>query len=431
VAVNAPNRGVAASSAAPRRAIAILAPRASCFAKVAGVPLTQRAVLSALRADFDRVVVLADTELERMRRLIAGDPRTSAAGVEVCDRIELDADVELTVVAADVLVTPAALRRAATAPNGRPTIVCVDGRPALVHCHGRDLPSPARRDHGRNPAVTLGPHDEVAAFTALRHAIAEQAMPADALCMRIVNPRTEAAAEAALCAHLRAGSAANDGVLARWIDRRISCRLSRWIVRHTTLRPNHVTLIGTAIGFAGAVVLARGTYATGVLGTLLFLAAAIVDGCDGEVARLTFRESAFGQKLDVTTDNVVHLAIFVGLAVGLHRRAPDAHVGALAALLLGGFALDGALSYYFLVVRTEWRASSDTARSRRGRLRQRALNGLEALMNRDFAYLLVLLAIADRLHWFLWGAAIGSYAFAALFVVLYRAGSPAGHAVAG
>ncbi|MBI3770834.1 MAG: CDP-alcohol phosphatidyltransferase family protein [Deltaproteobacteria bacterium] len=431
MALNALNRGLAAPPATPRRTIAILAPRASCFAKVAGVPLTQRAVLSALRAAFDRVVVLADTERERMRTLIAGDPRASAAGVEVRDRIELDADVELTVVAADVLVTPATLRRAATAPSGRPTIVCVDGRPALAHCHGRDLLSPARHGHDRNPTATLGVRDEVAAFTAVRRAAAEQAMPADALCMHIANPRTAAAAEAALCAQLRSASAANDGVLARWIDRRISCRLSRWIVRYTTLRPNHVTLIGTAIGLAGAVFLARGTYATGVLGTLLFLAAAIVDGCDGEVARLTFRESTFGQKLDVTTDNVVHLAIFIGLAVGLHRRAPDAHVGALAALLLGGFALDGALSYYFLVVRTEWRASSDAAPSLRGRLRQRTLNGLEALMNRDFAYLLVPLAIADRLHWFLWGAAIGSFAFAALFVVLYRAGSPAGYAVAG
>jgi phosphatidylglycerophosphate synthase len=195
------------------------------------------------------------------------------------------------------------------------------------------------------------------------------------------------------------------------------------IVRTTPLRPNHVTLIGTAIGLAGAALLARGTYAAGVCGTLLFVVAAIVDGCDGEVARLTFRESAFGQKLDVTTDNVVHLAIFVALAIGLQRRAPDGHVAALTALLLGGFALDGALSYYFLVVRTDWRARSSAAVSWRARARDRILHGLEALMNRDFAYLLALLAVIDRLHWFLWGAALGSWAFAALFVLAYATGS--------
>ena len=136
--------------------------------------------------------------------------------------------------------------------------------------------------------------------------------------------------------------------------------MSRFLVRATPLRPNHVTLVGTAIGLAGAALLARGTYAAGVFGTLLFLLAAIVDGCDGEVARLTFRESAFGQKLDVTTDNLVHLAIFVALAVGLQHRTSDGQVAVLAALLVGGFALDGALSYYFLVVRTDWRAPSPT-----------------------------------------------------------------------
>jgi hypothetical protein len=67
----------------------------------------------------------------------------------------------------------------------------------------------------------------------------------------------------------------------------------------------------------------------------------------------------------------------------------------------------------------------------RGRVRQRVLSGLEALMNRDFAYLLLVLAIVDRLHWFLRGAAIGSYAFAALFIGLHRAGQAADHAVAG
>jgi len=240
--------------------------------------------------------------------------------------------------------------------------------------------------------------------------------------MRVATRRDAAAAEAALCAQLRATSAATDGVLARLVDRRISCRLSRWIVRTTPLRPNHVTILGMAIGLAGAALLARGTYAGGVSGTLLFLVAAIVDGCDGEVARLTFRESAFGQKLDVATDNLVHLAIFVALAVGVRRHAPAAHVEALAALLVGGFALDGALSYYFLVLRTEWRARRSAAGSWRARARDRVLHGLEALMNRDFAYLLALLAVVDRLQWFLWGAALGSWAFAALFVLTYATG---------
>ena len=281
-----------------------------------------------------------------------------------------------------------------------------------MRCDGRAIGAGTTFRAGDGPAL----------FATLEAAKPRRATLDDVtVCRHVAGPDEIAAAENALCARLRADSAATDGVLARWIDRRLSCRLSLWIVRHTGLRPNHVTALGTTIGLAGAFLLARGTYAGDVLGTLLFLVAAIVDGCDGEVARLTFRESAFGQKLDVTTDNVVHLVIFIGLAVGYHRRVPGGHAGLLAALLLGGFALDGALSYYFLVVRTEWRRAAGDGASRGARVRQRVLAALEALMNRDFAYLLVLLALIGRLHWFLWGAAIGSYAFAALFLVFHRA----------
>src|SRR2546426_11462410 len=92
------------------------------------------------------------------------------------------------------------------------------------------------------------------------------------------------------------------------------------LFRSTSLRPNHVTMIGTCVGLLAAAVLSRGTYWAGVAGTVLFLWAIIIDGCDGEVARLTFRESAFGQAFDVITDNIVHAAIFAGLAVGVYRQ---------------------------------------------------------------------------------------------------------------
>ena len=425
VAVSA--AAAAAAAEATRRTIVILAPGVSGRTRVAGLSLTERAVLSAVRAGFTEILILADDADPRLRRLLA-DPRTATARVAVRDRVALETYAALTIVVPDVLVTPEILRR----DTDGATILLRYDAPVLAHCRARDLaPGTSTAGAARMSTVTLAAADGEALLATLRRGGAAARPSPDARCRPIVGRHAAAAAETALCEALRAGSAATDGALARLIDRRISCRLSRVIVRHTRLRPNHVTMIGTAIGLAAAAFLAHGSYASGVLGTLLFLAAAVVDGCDGEVERLTFRESAFGQKLDVTTDNVVHLAIFVGLAVGLHRRNPDGHVATLAALLLGGFALDGALSYYFLVVRTEWRAASAARPSPAGRLRQRVLNGLEALMNRDFAYLLLVLAIVDRLDWFLWGAAIGSYAFAALFIGLYRAGQAADHAVPG
>jgi 1L-myo-inositol 1-phosphate cytidylyltransferase / CDP-L-myo-inositol myo-inositolphosphotransferase len=196
-------------------------------------------------------------------------------------------------------------------------------------------------------------------------------------------------------------------------------RLSRWLVRHTRLRPNHITIIGTSVGLLAAAVLSIGTYGAGIAGTLLFLCATIIDGCDGEVARLTFRESAFGQKFDVITDNIVHVAIFAGLALGLYHHDPAGHYGWLIGILLGGFACDSVVTYFFLVRRPGF-ARHGTPVSFRGKVRQRLLRGMEAMMNRDFAYLLLAFALVGRLQWFFWGTAFGTYAFAIVLVWIYR-----------
>ena len=49
------------------------------------------------------------------------------------------------------------------------------------------------------------------------------------------------------------------------------------------------------------------------LAALLFQLAAVIDCSDGEVARLTFTDSPFGAWLDITLDNLVHMAIFVAI----------------------------------------------------------------------------------------------------------------------
>ncbi|MCC6767207.1 MAG: CDP-alcohol phosphatidyltransferase family protein [Deltaproteobacteria bacterium] len=223
--------------------------------------------------------------------------------------------------------------------------------------------------------------------------------PKDALLVPASDATGRAAAERALFTRLgRSG----DGWFTRLVDRRLSRSLTRLLLP-TGIAPNVVTLASIAIGIAGGCCFARGTPSAAVAGALLFLLSTIVDGCDGEIARMTYRESAFGAKLDILGDNLVHLFLFGGIAIGLYARSGDAIVAALGWALLGGVLLAMA-SVYACVVR---RPPSPA---------QRAL--YEAFASREFAYLLVVLTLAGRLDWFLWMSAIGTYVFALGLLIL-------------
>jgi phosphatidylglycerophosphate synthase len=371
------------------------------FHAIAGVPLVRRIALSAQRGGFDAVVALAPGDGRALRRLLADDPRTAVIpvlGNAVDAAITTD---RIALIPSDCLVDAATLARVrTTACNGQPVTVrgAVGGASIVVG---------ARRD-------LAGIQSAEAA-----HTLAAGAAPVSldgALCIPVPDARAAAAAERELVRQLAAQTADTDGPIAR-LDRAISTRLSRHLVR-TPLRPNHITSIGAAIGFLGAWCLAQGTYGFGLVGTLLFWAAVIIDGCDGEVARLKFQESRFGYLYDVTTDNLVHVAIFIGLGAGIYRAAPNGALPWLIALLVGGFLCATAATMLTLVRQPA--AHRPPPRSARGKLRARLLRGFEALMNRDFAYALVILALIGRLDWFLWGAAFGTYVYAAALVVIYR-----------
>jgi len=219
-----------------------------------------------------------------------------------------------------------------------------------------------------------------------------------------------AASEDALATALGLQTHVDDGFIARHFDRHISRRISSRLAR-TPMTPNGVTLVGTTIGLTAAFLLSLPGYGPHLLGSLLFVFCVIVDGVDGELARLKLQESRFGHYLDITTDNIVHFAIFVGIAFGLYHDTGNAWYLRILWIMLGGFALC-LLAVYQCILRL----SEDQLKASPNAVRFMAL-----LSNRDFAYLIALLALVDRLNWFLIGSALGSYVFAAaLWVISYR-----------
>jgi phosphatidylglycerophosphate synthase len=211
------------------------------------------------------------------------------------------------------------------------------------------------------------------------------------------KPQDREEAEVRLARAIRHESASTDALMARMVDRRLSWRLSLRLAR-THLTPNHVTLINTGLGFGCAALLASTSYWLRLCGAALFLLSITLDGVDGELARLRMLESSFGERLDVITDNVVHVAIFIGMAIGCYRLSNSSAYFYVLAVLLAGF---GACAI-----------SVNRAISVAGDEAHRWIGQVERATGRDFAYILVILAIFNRLYYFIWGAAFGTHVFA-------------------
>ena len=188
----------------------------------------------------------------------------------------------------------------------------------------------------------------------------------------------------------------SDGYLAR-LDRTLSIALSRQLIR-TPVTPNGITALSLVVGLVGAALLASPAYWVALPGAALLVACCVLDGCDGEVARLKLRSTPFGARFDVIADNIVHLAIFVAIPLHLSRLHSGAPIWTPAIAVMAGVLLS-AFSVWWLILR-----QPEERRRRRQRIYER-------IASRDFIYLVFVLTAIEHLEWFLWSAAIGANVF--------------------
>ncbi len=103
----------------------------------------------------------------------------------------------------------------------------------------------------------------------------------------------------------------SDGIVARYVNRRISTKISLFLYRNGIfIEPSIITAIVFIIGIAGAITIYLSMY---ILGSILALLSSILDGVDGEVARLFDRQTEFGAILDTTLDRIVDTLLIAGL----------------------------------------------------------------------------------------------------------------------
>lgn len=136
---------------------------------------------------------------------------------------------------------------------------------------------------------------------------------------------------------------ASDGIVSRHVNRHLSQTISRFLLRFPGIAPLHATVAAAVVGVVMGGSLFFGGNTGLIVGALLFQAASILDGVDGEIARATFRASASGAMFDSLTDAATNLAFIGGLTVNLWLQGNEgaASMGAagLAMLALGLFLI--------------------------------------------------------------------------------------------
>ena len=124
-----------------------------------------------------------------------------------------------------------------------------------------------------------------------------------------------------------------DGMYSKF--NRFLCRGAVRALTHTGVTPNFITLAGLAVAAVSALLYSRGSYANYVAGAILFFVSGLFDDMDGMLARIKFRESAFGTWFEGFVDNATYLLLFSGITIGLYHQRGSRELGYGIALIAG------------------------------------------------------------------------------------------------
>ena len=356
---------------------------------VAGLPLLRRIVLAGSRAGFSRVLV--QSSRDDAERLLGG----TAAG-ELSGARPPDSRRRIVILPANV-VPQARWLRALREVEVEPEHLYADGQLAAVIDTGDPAMVLAAATRSRDVGELLA---------TLRVRFDEAKLDVDETGR---FPMTEAAdtgpAEAWL---LKSLIKQREGFMSRHFERKISLAITRRLAV-TRVTPDVMTVVSVAIGLVGAAFFLSSSSAYQLVGALLFLTHSILDGCDGELARLKFMESPHGAVLDFWGDNVVHVGVFACMAVGLSHAQEATWPLALGAIAV--VATLGAAASQSRAFMLDTTVGADAAWIARF---------AEAFSHRDFIYLVIALAAIGRAHVFLILASIGTPIF---FVLLLWVGA--------
>ena len=327
------------------------------LARVGALPVLLRVILGAQKAGATRIVVAVDPltgpvkrDLESTRRLPksvewvrlgAGETTLSA----LLGQLAGETPGPLVVIAGDRTYHPSLLRRAEewSEQSGALTLTS-SGQPVGILAISRDVAA----DLAKQSPPNISGIEDLHAWLSSNCSVECEPVQED-MWQRISNEQDRLSAEQKLDQWLVKPT---DGIFAR-LNRRISIPISRQIIRFP-ITPNMVSLFTLGVSFSSGVFYACGGYWNMLLGASLSSFASILDGSDGEVARLKLQESAFGCWLETVCDYLYYLFIFGGMTIGLLRSS-----GMRVYLVWGGLLFFGAVLSFLVTGLQRHRLATD------------------------------------------------------------------------
>ncbi|MBI2186021.1 MAG: CDP-alcohol phosphatidyltransferase family protein [Acidobacteria bacterium] len=407
---------------------------------LAGLTLTERAVLAAHRSGLDRIYIagelLPDEDvLDRLRGrglsivCSAGHQRPFSAApsdaallvlpvvtlVEPSAIAALVERVRLSAGEAALVVDPRpeARHRFLRVENGRVRALMADGNAAAT---GLALLTKEAVDLVRDAPSGWAAWRRLARATTLR---AVDVKPR--FCRRLCDDKDRAELERAYIRHSNGGD--NESFFTKQI-RRVSVPLTRQLVR-LPVTANHVTMAGLALSAAAGAAFATGGYWAALGGAACYYASTVLDCSDGEVARAKYCESSFGCWLETAADYASYVFAWAGITIAALRANPHSVYSQAALIALVSSLLMFAFTAYLRhrIARTNPGQMDDAVAATlaaHGPVHRFSGWARQWIKRSTLAHLLVVLALIGQLKVILFLWAFGASAALLLGLVVHR-----------
>lgn len=150
-----------------------------------------------------------------------------------------------------------------------------------------------------------------------------------------------------------------DGILSNKFNRKVSTFITRFLIK-TPVTPNMISAFIPVLAILTFFLLSQGTYPWLIFGGLMIQFLSIIDGCDGEIARLKFMRSFFGAWLDPILDRYVDMFLIAGMAYGYWNATSNNFIFFMAIMVMFADVLqDYMSSKFFLITGKKLTASFD------------------------------------------------------------------------